>query len=221
MNYLSAVCTGARLSVLLCLLFLGTFSAKAGPTTYTYTGPTLTTNNGFPGCSNGATCNITGSFTFVNALPANSPLTFLDPNPGFGLLSYSFTDGNTVFDQNTPNILDFSVGTDSSGHIDQWSIILAVGVLPSDTLLCVSFPVRDCGFTISDGPAFDETFVVGANGVLDFDAFNGDQAGSWMGGGLPPTPTPEPGAFSLLLIGSTLLLGAAGFRKMTHAPAVG
>src|ERR1700682_6426598 len=91
---------------------LGCFLMSAIPafadTTYTYSGSPFDSFSGNYSC--GSECAISGSFTVAHPLASNLPPTVLDGEnsilaTGFAVSSsqvesFSFTDGNTTFDQN-------------------------------------------------------------------------------------------------------------------------
>lgn len=260
MNYLSAVRMGTRLAVLLCFLLVGAFSTRAS-IDYTYTGQPFTDFNLIAPCPASPVCNISGTLGLDVLLPANgffaissvngfsqvnvlSGITVIsgtvlgdDVGTFIGAVSfYDFTDGVTDLNENNSDG-DFLVGTDSSGHIDEWFAFLSQGTQGDSFILCFQSLSIPCDDLTSLPTAFDQATLDLSEGNpphdILVDAFNNSAPGMWMGGGLPqngngggngngngPAPTPEPGAFSLLLIGATLLLGASRFRKMAHAPAV-
>lgn len=231
-----AWCVRVLVGMVACLVMsMAAVSAKADPTTYTYAGQPLTNFNLFAPCPGGPICQVTGSFTVDDLLPANGFFEaqgILPLDPGAQLInpSYSFTDGVTVLDPTDSQIVEFFIRTDANGHIDDWGIFLSQGDPENQTfVICITSVLSACNS--SPGPIFDYVALninepnATPPRLIVLNAFNTSGPGTWMGGGLPengngngnnngPTPTPEPSAFSLLLTGAMLLLGTFGFRKM-------
>lgn len=86
---------------------------------YTYTGNNFDTflDDTPPAGAYTNSMRVTGSFELAAPLPAGLPLTAITP------LSFSFSDGRLTRDNtNSPAIIN--VGTDLSGSINAWSIML-------------------------------------------------------------------------------------------------
>ena len=185
---------GWGISACAILLFAMAPAASADSVTYTYTGKSFQSFDLGYVCHQG--CNISGSVTLAQALPAN-----LNSMAAFSPLAYSFTDGTTTITQINSavgSVFDF-FQTNGSGQIIGWDIFLLSGnkVLTTTTL----------------GTPLDLTtdFTSGA------DAFILGNPGNWTSSA---QNVPEPG--SLMLLGSGLvgLLGCFARSRRTGEAAV-
>ena len=188
--------------------FLGFFLMSAVPafadTTYTYTGNPFDSFSGNYSC--GSECAISGSFTVGNPLASNPSLAVLEgensilatgfPISSSQVESFSFTDGNTTFNQNNsyfPNSA-ILIGTDSNGMINDWTVFLQFGPY-TNYLYTTNTPGRDIS---SNQVGYYPYTSLGT-------AFNNDNPGTWS-----VTDTPEP---SSLLMLSTGLIGLGFIRR--------
>ena len=188
--------------------FLGFFLMLAVPafadTTYTYTGNPFDSFSGNYSC--GSECAISGSFTVGNPLASNPSLAVLEgensilatgfPVSSSQVESFSFTDGNTTFDQNNsyfPNSA-ILIGTDSNGMINDWTVFLQFGPY-TNYLYTTNTPGRDIS---SNQVGYYPYTTLGT-------AFNNDSPGTWS-----VTDTPEP---SSLLMLSSGLIGLGFIRR--------
>ena len=188
--------------------FLGFFLMSAVPafadTTYTYTGNPFDSFSGNYSC--GSECAVSGSFTVANPLASNLPSTVLGgensilatgfPVSASQVESFSFTDGNTTFDQNNsyfPNSA-ILIGTDSNGMINDWTVFLQFGPY-TNYLYTTNTPGRDIS---SNQVGYYPYTTLGT-------AFNNDNPGTWS-----VTDTPEP---SSLLMLSSGLIGLGFIRR--------
>ena len=188
--------------------FLGFFLMLAVPafadTTYTYTGNPFDSFSGNYSC--GSECAISGSFTVGNPLASNPSLAVLEgensilatgfPISSSQVESFSFTDGNTTFNQNNsyfPNSA-ILIGTDSNGMINDWTVFLQFGPY-TNYLYTTNTPGRDIS---SNQVGYYPYTSLGT-------AFNNDNPGTWS-----VTDTPEP---SSLLMLSTGLIGLGFIRR--------
>jgi len=150
-----------------------TIPLVASTVTYTYTGndfesvfgPVYTMND-----------FVSGSFTVATALPDNMTEGAITPT------SYSFTDQTQTFDSTSPPTdVTFLIGTDASGQIVAWDIVLGSGP-----------PNNDSVSTATDEDEGQQ---------LNNDSFGDNlaDAGTWVmstsGGG---SPVPEPGNVALI-----------------------
>lgn len=187
---------------------LGCFLMSAVPafadTTYAYTGKPFDSFSGNYSC--GSECAISGSFTVANPLASNLPLTVLDgensilatgfPASSSQVEAFSFTDGNTAFDQNNsyfPNSA-ILIGTDSNGMINDWELFLQFGPY-TNYLYTTNTPGRDVS---SNQVGYYPYTNLGT-------ALNNGNPGTWS-----VTDTPEP---SSLLMLSSGLIGLGFIRR--------
>jgi len=175
------------LVVLALLLFAGISKAD---TTYDYVGSPFTY---FSGVTCPPECNVTGSFSVAQPLPANMAFGAITPT------TFSFTDGAvTITPLNYgPGNSSFSFGTDASGAITFWNVTLTE-VWPPNLI------TEHAPFTDSWG---DPTFIVTFDSVYH-DIFAGGEgytstAGTWTEE--KPIGTPEPSSVLLLASGLGLL----------------
>src|SRR5260370_37646551 len=108
----------------------GARGGRAG-TVYTYTGNRFTSSFGSFFCLANTLCAVTGSFTVAQPLPANQSGLF-----GVNLTSFSFTDGgitSTTWTESNITTKPFAVSTDSTGNIQEWTLLLAVGAANLET----------------------------------------------------------------------------------------
>jgi hypothetical protein len=168
------------LSLLFGLIFLYPAVTRAD-TMYTYTGtsftfaqPPYTTAN-----------EVTGFFTVAAPLPSSSPLTVIS-----GLLTgWSFTDGQQTFSSPTLFVGDrFRVGTDASGNISTWDIVVGPGVGPGPYI----------GLFADASTSGNSGVLTGGITADNQDFFSG-ALGSWT-----VTAAPEPNGLALLGIGLSL-----------------
>jgi len=159
--------------------------------TYTYTG------NDFQVATGSYTTSdfVTGFFTVASPLPDN--LVFSNDN--VTPTSYSFTDGVQTFSSMAPppNVT-FDIGTDGSGNITMWDINLASGP-PLGDAVSTDWNSSDVG-EMDNFNSFGE--VIG-------------DPGTWAMSGSGPSPVPEPGNVSWMLVG---LLAGGGFvqRRLSN-----
>ena len=187
---------------------LGCFLMSATPAfadaTYTYTGNPFDSFSGNYSC--GSECAVSGSFTVANPLASNLPSTVLGgensilatgfPVSASQVESFSFTDGNTTFDQNNsyfPNSA-ILIGTDSNGMINDWTVFLQFGPY-TNYLYTTNTPGRDIS---SNQVGYYPYTNLGT-------ALNNDNPGTWS-----VTDTPEP---SSLLMLSSGLIGLGFIRR--------
>ena len=153
------------------ILLLGGLAAGVlTASTYTYTG------NDFVSVTSPYTTSdfVSGFFTVAGSLGDNLAYGAFTP------ASYSFTDQHQTFDSATPppNVT-FDVGTDASGNINKWEIVLQNGLNQVSTF---SF-------------ASDSGEMPASAGSVLFDP------GTWVASGGGTSPVPEPGNVALIGLG--------------------
>jgi hypothetical protein len=177
-----------RLLVAAVVVATSSFAAYADTFTYTYTGHDFTevsapyTTSDF----------VTGSFTLAAPLPSN-----LDFSNGlhFQPLSFSFTDGvQTIDNFNATNEAFTMLGTDSSGAINSWNIVMFIftGSSSNNEIVTSSF---ERGLDVGNN-------LVGS-GRIDRDP------GTWVET-VNSSAVPEPSTVALLGAG---ILGLAGVAR--------
>ena len=193
------------------MLVAATSVAKAS-TVYTYTG-----NNFINPISDATPPNgtyttgmsVTGSFTVLNPLPANSPLTEISAS----LLSFSFSDGrNTITNLNATFVL-FQIGT-ALGNINAWTI----DILHNDPTYLVTAGSQSREI-ISASVGSDIGLIVqcitpfgsGCNIQADQAATQLQVPGTWSSV-TTPNETPLPAALPLFA-GGLSALGLLGWRR--------
>ena len=157
------------------ILLLGGLAAgvlTASEVTYTYTGNDFDPNQVVAPYTSADF--VSGFFTVASPLGAS--LTYGPFTPD----SYSFTDQHQTFDSATPppNVT-FDVGTDASGNINKWEIVLQNGLNQVSTFSFAS----DSG----------EMGASGGNILFD--------PGTWVESTAGTSPVPEPGNVALIGLG--------------------
>jgi len=160
---------------------------------YTYTGNAFTYFGGSDQCP--SFCSVTGSFTVAAPLTADMPLTAITPE------SFSFTDGSNIITQANVGVGNsfIEVGTDASGAIVSWNVILTEGWPPNivtQNYLDADPSSPAYGSMIQDDETVQDEFIDGY-------AFN-QNPGTWTE--TDPTSTPEPSSL-LMLSGGLVGLG--------------
>lgn len=173
--------------------------AKAD-TTYSYTGPYFNSFTPSSGTPFNTSDRITGTFTLSSTLAANHALASVIPN----LVSFSFFDGidTMVYNQggtsylngsaNTVNVLNFKLGTNSSGVITSYFVNFYVAS-------------PQANFFMSNG--WDEAYTVGD--------YRADAFGSSAAIAPATAATPEPSAMFLL---APSLVGLAVWARKRARP---
>ncbi len=166
-------------AAILAALFCLSPNAKAD-VIYSYTGNPFTSFLGTANC--GFVCEITGSFTVANALPAN--LSY-DPNVANIIpIAFSFSNGlNTETQLDNPLQAFFSIGTNGSGAINQW----VIGII--NTNGTVSW---DSDAPNSSNITFDQSAIIEGN------ALNFNSPGTWTES---VSGVPELSTWTMMLIG--------------------
>jgi len=162
-----------------------TFCAVGAQTevAYTYTGNNFTT---IIGSTYSTSDRVSGELTF--STPLGDSLTFQVVTP----VSFSFTDGDQTFTQNSSLSTDLiSVSTGSNGDITNWFIDVGTGT--------------EAVLTEDHGSVFDE----GQQSTTDRGVLNND-AGTWIMSAGAPSSAPEPSAVVLLGLG---LAGLAALKR--------
>ena len=175
--------------------------AQADTITYSYSGAPFSVwfNSGCP-----PQCDVTGSITFSESLPANLPwATSLPIQP----LSYSFTDGLNLFSDTNSTFKDAygdapcgstaCVGTGANGSIAYWSF--AFMNTNGLELVITGLPVGG-GLSGHDSTTINTAF--GLNTQAGSSA-----PGAWSGPVSNPTaPVPEPSTLLLTCLGVTIAI---------------
>ena len=186
-NVRSMVFTAAIVCFLLAAAFPGTASADQ---TYTYTGNPFTNDQGTDTCP--PECSLSGSFAVSSALGVGLSYVELSPT------SYSFTDGNTVWNQSDSTIDGFLMSTNGTGQITNWEIelVLNSGLQPwffsannGPNINCVG-----CFGTVDQTESSDSNSFTGI-------AYNGNDEGTWTVGAVGRVPEPS----SILMLGAGIL----------------
>jgi len=131
---------------------------KTGTETYTYTGNAFTAFGAGASCP--SICQITGSFTVANPIPASAI------NDAPRVESFMFTDGHTVITQANATFAQFTVSTDANGQIAQpWVIeVQAQTAAGPITLWSVNESATNAGdnsIVDNGGPNARNTFAPG------------------------------------------------------------
>jgi len=172
------------------LFVVGLATSARADTIYTYTGNNFTAFAGGYACS--PECGVTGSFTLDQALSANinTPIT---------PISYTFTDGNTVWTSNNSVLWSSQVITDSQAAIAGWELIFEIN--PDCGIGCTMSEL----FTADSGGTIQDMTQLYPNGSFAAGAYNFYVPGVWTANSIAATPEPS----TVLLLATGLLgLGA-------------
>jgi hypothetical protein len=157
--------------------------AIADSFTYSYVGNAYNQFGGTFVCP--PVCGITGSFTVAAPLTPNA-------NYYFTPLSFSFTDGLTVFAPSSVTKSDFGVVTNSLGQIVGWNMDWQI---PTDEMFSGTNPPGCVGCRVVDG-SFDPNIAF---------AEISDSPGTWT----MSTSAPEPSSLLLLTMGLMATVGSS------------
>lgn len=191
------------ISILACAALASASLCAHADVTYDYTGNYFTnvTNGGGPAYT--TSDRVTGSVTLSQALAPDTQYT--SGVDGFSVLSFSFSDGVqtiTNLDFTNPGTLSedtFFFGTDASGNIYTWNVVLHVPV-NNET---------NYDFIGSAHGQGDSGGVVEPN--FSYSNAEVPTTGSWsMQSAAPPAAAPEPGGLVLLGTGA---LGWVGWMR--------
>jgi hypothetical protein len=188
-------------SVLIACVFCGVVSSAHADTAYAYVGNPFTNFAGTAQCP--PQCATVGFFVVAAPLPPNligdgSQFEF-DVNP----IAYAFTDGATVATKFNSCYDFFSIGTDSSGDIDSFTIRLFAPVAQAP---CSSSPGIYGGVQLLISGVID--ISIQAPAAVNFAAIP-DSPGKWTTINLA-----EPTTFDLLLFGVPLLGLVCGYNRL-------
>ena len=167
-------------------------------TTYTYTGNVFDTiaDETPPGGSYDNTMFVSGSFSLATPLVMDFLFGNITP------LAFSFTDGRNTLTNFNSTIVEFLVGTDSSGNIDEWGINVFVD-FPSIVVGQQAKSISTSTILSSDKGEISEIFNVDSVGSFAASSDSAENAvpGSWIRTTIAAVPEPS----SLLLFTSGLL----------------
>jgi hypothetical protein len=190
-NQFASLLRWVPVALLLSVLAIGCApSARADSFTYSYVGNAYNQFGGTFACP--PVCGITGSFTVAAPLTPNA-------NYYFTPLSFSFTDGLTVFTPTSVTKSDFGVVTNLLGQIIGWNMDWQI---PTDEMFSGTNPPGCVGCRVVDG-SFD--------GNIAFAEIN-DTPGKWSAS----SSVPEPSSIVMLCTGLLGLLGARR-RRLTKS----
>jgi hypothetical protein len=188
------------------------FSAANWAATYIYQGNNYSTI--IVGTTYSTSMHISGSFTTANPLPANLSSTDIGPTGSNLVQSWSFNDGvNTYTPANSYIVqIGFTVTTDSSGNISQYSIGI-FSPLPPHAL---GDPISGIAVTSSDGvaaatgaPCLDlsDSTCIAANGASATGGFAISVPGTFSLAATSATPIPALTEWGMIILSSLLALG--------------
>jgi len=184
-----------RLLMVGALLAIGLATSAQANTVYSYTGNDFTDFIGGYGCT--PECGVTGSFTLGQALSANI-------NSPIAPISYSFTDGSTVWTQTNSILWSSQVLTNGQAAIDGWELIFEIN--PTCGIGCTMSEL----FTSDSGQTIQDMTQLYPNGSFAAGAYNFSVPGVWTANST--TATPETSTVLLLATG-LLGLGAMVMRR--------
>ncbi len=192
------------------------FSLCSLAETYTYTGPNFVDVYGSYSTSN----QISVTFELPQAVPPNTPMTDYTGE----VISWSFSDGQQILDENNAYIPYFRFSTNASGQPDEWllsayEIILARGAMPLsviETAFSIDVLQQDFGSQDFNCLEFNGPNGWCSSGFSDnidsghyFSIAPASAVGDWTGGqgGTPQAATPVPAnsLWAMLLLGALFL----------------